>query len=76
MLAHPEIYEDAQIQSAKPIGPQSPIPPGVHDIELSWDRHKGYMRVIIEGQKYWFKEYLGKAPVSYTHLTLPTIYSV
>ena len=63
MLAHPETYEDAQIQSAKPIGPQAPIPPGVHDIELSWDRHKGYMRVIIEGQKYWFKEYLGKAQV-------------
>ena len=63
MLAHPETYEDAQYQSAKPIGPQAPIPPGVHDIELSWDRHKGYMRVIIEGQKYWFKEYLGKAQV-------------
>ena len=63
MLAHPETYEDAQIQSAKPIGPQAPIPPGVHDIELSWDRNKGYMRVIIEGQKYWFKEYLGKAQV-------------
>jgi hypothetical protein len=63
MLAHPETYEDAQIQSAKPIGPQSPIPPGVHDIELSWDRRKGYMRVIIEGQKYWFKEFLGKAQV-------------
>ena len=61
MLAHPETYEDAQIQSAKPIGPQAPIPPGVHDIELSWDRKRGYMRVIIEGQKYWFKEYLGKA---------------
>ena len=63
MLAHPETYEDAQYQSAKPIGQQAPIPPGVHDIELSWDRHKGYMRVIIEGQKYWFKEYLGKAQV-------------
>jgi hypothetical protein len=63
MLAHPEIYEDAQIQSAKPIGPQAPIPAGVHDIELSWDRRKGYMRVIIEGQKYWFKEFLGKAQV-------------
>ena len=63
MLASQEVYEDAQIQSAKPIGPQAPIPPGVHDIELSWDRRKGYMRVIIEGQKYWFKEYLGKAQV-------------
>lgn len=63
MLASQEVYEDAQIQSAKPIGPQAPIPPGVHDIELSWDRRKGYMRVIIEGQKYWFKEFLGKAQV-------------
>jgi hypothetical protein len=44
MLAHPEIYEDAQIQSAKPIGPQAPIPPGVHDIELSWDRKRVYAR--------------------------------
>jgi hypothetical protein len=33
---------------------------GVHDIELSWDRKKGYMRVIIGGEKWWFKEYLGK----------------
>ena len=63
MLASQQVYEDAQIQSAKPIGPQAPIPPGVHDIELSWDRRKGYMRVIIEGQKYWFKEFLGKAQV-------------
>ena len=63
MLASQQVYEDAQIQSAKPIGPQAPIPPGVHDIELSWDRKRGYMRVIIEGQKYWFKEFLGKAQV-------------
>ena len=63
MLASQQVYEDAQIQSAKPIGPQASIPPGVHDIELSWDRKRGYMRVIIEGQKYWFKEYLGKAQV-------------
>ncbi len=63
MLAHPETYEDAQVQSVTPIESQAPIPPGVHDIELSWDRHRGYMRVIIEGQKYWFKEYLGKAQV-------------
>ena len=63
MQASQQVYEDAQIQSAKPIGEQAPIPPGVHDIELSWDRKRGYMRVIIEGQKYWFKEYLGKAQV-------------
>jgi len=63
MLANQQTYEDAQVQSATPIESQAPIPPGVHDIELSWDRHRGYMRVIIEGQKYWFKEYLGKAQV-------------
>ena len=63
MQASQQVYEDAQYQSTTPIGPQAPIPAGVHDIELSWDRHKGYMRVIIEGQKYWFKEYLGKAQV-------------
>ena len=63
MLASQQVYEDAQYQSTTPIGPQAPIPAGVHNIELSWDRHKGYMRVIIEGQKYWFKEYLGKAQV-------------
>jgi len=63
MQASQQVYEDAQYQSTTPIGPQAPIPPGVHDIELSWDRNKGYMRVIIEGQKYWFKEYLGKAQV-------------
>ena len=63
MLASQEVYEDAQIQSAKPIGYQPPIPAGIHEIELSWDRKRGYMRVIIEGQKYWFKEYLGKAQV-------------
>ena len=64
MLAHPETYEDAQIQSAKPIGEQPPIPTGVHDIELSWDRRKGYMRVIIDGKTWWFKEFLGKAQVT------------
>ena len=63
MLAHPETYEDAQIQSAKPIGPQASIPPGVHNIELSWDRHQGYMRIVIGGWEWWFKEYLGKAQV-------------
>ena len=63
MQASQQTYEDAQYQSTTPIGPQAPIPAGVHNIELSWDRHKGYMRVIIEGQKYWFKEYLGKAQV-------------
>jgi hypothetical protein len=63
MLAHPKTYEDAQVQSATPIESQAPIPPGVHDIELSWDRHRGYMRIVIGGWEWWFKEYLGKAQV-------------
>jgi len=61
MVVNTDIYEDAQFQSSTPIGMQPPIPPGVHDIELSWDRHKAYMRIIIDGQTWWFKEYLGKA---------------
>ena len=62
-LLSTDTYEDAQYQSDAPIGPQEPIPTGVHSIELSWDRTKGYMRVIIGGKKWWFKEYLGKAVV-------------
>ena len=60
MLLSTDVYEDAQYQSDAPIGVQPQIPLGVHDIELSWDRKKGYMRVIIGGEKWWFKEYLGK----------------
>ena len=64
MVAHPETYEDAQYQNYRPIGEQPPIPPGVHDIELSWDRRRGYMRIIIDStHSWWFKEYLGKAQV-------------
>jgi hypothetical protein len=57
------LYEDSQYQSDAPIGPQKQIPPGVHNIELSWDRKIGYMRVIISGNTWWFKEFLGKAVV-------------
>ena len=56
-------YEDAQYQNLAPIGPQDPIPGGMHDIELSWDRKAGYMRVVIEGKTWHFKEYLGKAQI-------------
>ena len=59
-------YADTQYQSEAPIDPQVPIPHGVHNIELSWDRDAGYMRIIIEGQKWWFKELLGKAVVTGT----------
>ena len=64
MQASQQVYEDAQYQASEPIGPQEPIPAGVHDIELSWDRRKGYMRVIIGGKTWWFKEFLGKAQVT------------
>ena len=56
-----EHYVDTQFQRSEPIGVQPPIPAGVHDIELSWDRRQGYMRIIIGGKTWWFKEYLGKA---------------
>ena len=62
-MLNPTVYEDAQYQSLEPIGPQSQIPPGVWEMELSWDRKRGYMRVNIFGTKYWFKEFLGKAVV-------------
>ena len=41
MLLDVATYEDAQYQSTEPIGPQPPIPQGVQDIELSWDRKAG-----------------------------------
>ena len=49
MQASQQVYEDAQYQSSDPIGYQPPIPAGIHDIELSWDRKRGYMRIIIDG---------------------------
>ena len=74
MQASQQVYEDAQYQASEPIGPQEPIPAGVHDIELSWDRRKGYMRVIIDGKTWWFKEYLGKAQVTGTDSKRGRIY--
>ena len=66
MQASQQVYEDAQYQSSDPIGYQPPIPAGIHDIELSWDRKRGYMRIVIAGKTWWFKEYLGKAEVTGT----------
>ena len=67
MQASQQVYEDAQYQASEPIGPQEPIPAGVHEnIELSWDRKRGYMRVIIAGKTWHFKEYLGKAQITGT----------
>ena len=75
MQASQQVYEDAQYQAAEPIGEQPPIPAGVHEnIELSWDRRKGYMRVIIDGKTWHFKEYLGKAQVTGTDSKRGRIY--
>ena len=63
MQASQQVYEDAQYQSSDPIGYQPPIPAGIHDIELSWDRKRGYMRVIIDGATWHFKEFLGRAQI-------------
>ena len=60
---NPNVYDETQFQNDAPIGPQPAIPEGVHDIELSWDRKAGYMRVIIGGKTWHFKEFLGKAVV-------------
>ena len=60
-------YEDQQYQNPAPIGPQDPIPDGVHDCELSWDRKKGWMRLIIDGTSWWFKEYVGRCQVISTN---------
>jgi len=57
------LYEDSQYQSDAPIPAQGQIPAGVHNIELSWDRKAGYMRVVIESRTWHFKEFLGKAVV-------------
>jgi hypothetical protein len=63
MLLDVTTYEDAQYQNDAPIGIQDPIPSGIQSIELSWDRNAGYMRVVIDGKTWHFKEYLGKAQI-------------
>ena len=60
-------YDDQQYQNPAPIGPQDPIPEGVHDCELSWDRKKGWMRLIIDGRSWWFKEFVGRCQVVSTN---------
>jgi hypothetical protein len=61
---HTDVYEEAQYQNSAPIGPQIEVPAGDFPIELSWDRAEGYMRIIIESYKWWFKELLGKCVVT------------
>ena len=75
MQASQQTYEDAQYQASEPIGLQEPIPAGVHEsIELSWDRKRGYMRVIIDSKAWHFKEYLGKAQITGTDSKRGRIY--
>ena len=75
MQVSQQTYEDAQYQAAEPIGNQPQIPAGVHEnIELSWDRKRGYMRIIIDGKTWHFKEYLGKAQVTGTDSKRGRIY--
>ena len=53
---------DNQFQSDEDIGYQSSMPSDVTTLELSWDRKKAFMRVIIPDKGTWyFKELLGKA---------------
>ena len=46
-LAIKAYHEDSQVQSSKPIGEQPPLPGGVYDMLLSWDRRRSYMRLEI-----------------------------
>ena len=56
------VDNDNQIQSNEEIGYQEPMPCGIEELELSWDRKKGFMRIIIKDQGTWyFKELMGKA---------------
>ena len=64
----PEIREDVypendnKVQTDEPIGYQTPIPSELAHLELSWDRRKALMRIIIKDKGTWyFKEVLGKA---------------
>ena len=56
----PQIREDVyadndnQFQSEEEIGPQDPMPCGVETLELSWDRKKAFMRIIIKDQGTWY----------------------
>ena len=64
----------ACFQSDNLIGRQEPIPVGVHDIELSWDRTADFMRILIGDQKWYFKEYSGKAVVISTDNEVGRLY--
>lgn len=67
MVTQQQIEAEAQYQNPEPIGPQSQIPSGVHDMIVSWDKTEGYMSVRVAGDRFWFKQVLGKAVVTETN---------
>ena len=76
MLLRPELalYTCNQVQSARPIPAQPPIPAGVHDMILSWDLEHGWMKLRIDGVVWFFKELLGKAVVLGTNTNVGRIH--
>ena len=62
-----DVEAEAQFQNPAPIGEQSPIPSGVHDMIVSWDRNEGYMSVRLVGDRWWFKELLGQVIITETN---------
>ena len=64
----------SRFQSTALIGKQAPIPTGIHDIELSWDREADFMRIFIDNKKWYFKEYSGKAVVVSTDNEVGRLY--
>jgi len=66
MVLERAVESEAQFQNSAPIGPQSQIPLGVHDMIVSWDRQEGYMSVRAAGDRWWFKEMLGSAVLTDT----------
>ena len=76
MLLSPELaqYTCNQVQSARPIPVQPPVPTGVHDMILSWDLEHGWMKLRIDGVVWFFKELLGKAVVLGTNTNVGRIH--
>ena len=66
MLLRPELaqYTCNQVQSARPIPEQPPVPAGVHDIILSWDLKQGWMKLRIGDALWFFKELLTRGSVT------------
>lgn len=74
MLLRPELaqYTCNQVQSARPIPEQSPVPAGVHRMILSWDLEHGWMKLRINNYDtdsdnpfsvWFFKELLTRGSV-------------